>query len=160
MKFAVLFVTMISSMLRVFSLPATIIHKSFISPAPQGIEARDVEKSVNGTVLSVASASAQYWVCVTVSPSTLLYGWAQASTSSDALYAATAICGVTDCNEYLCQEEGCVGLDFGSGLFELASAYGYGQNDASTAANFAYSKCTANTVNCGSPSYFCSEFVY
>ena len=160
MNFAVLFITLISSMLGVFSSPAIINHRSFISPAPRAIEARDVEKSINGTVLSVASASDQYWVCVTVSPSTYYFGWAQAGTSSDALNAATVMCGVTDCDEYLCQEEGCVGLDFGSGYFALAYAYGYGQNDASTAATNAYLKCSAAALNCGSSSYFCSEFIY
>jgi hypothetical protein len=156
MKFAVLFITMILSMLGVFSSPATIDRKSFISP---GIEARDVEKSVNGTVLSVASADTEYWVCVTVSPSTFLYGWAQGSTSSAALTAAAQLCGVTDCTKYLCQEEGCVGISIGSGDVGLGYAYGFGQSDASSAAAQAYSQCSAATVNCGSPSYFCAQYI-
>jgi hypothetical protein len=157
----------ISSIASVFSVPAIRSTLDAISvPAPQGFQmsGATVEPSVDGapkdsSVLKGDAAAAEYWVCIAVSQSTLRYGWAQGASSSSALNSAKANCGQGDCNAHQCQEQGCVGIDYGNNYVAISRATGSGGNDGSEAANEALATCKANTSGCGTPGYFCSQYV-
>ncbi|KAF7370168.1 DUF4189 domain-containing protein [Mycena sanguinolenta] len=138
----------------VFGVPALQTSNVTTLPAPQGFTPFDVSESVDAAPAPsspahkdalVAAASAQYWVCITVSTSTLTYGWSQGGSESAALQNAKNKCGKGDCTSYSCVEEGCVGIDYGSTYVALSYAVGYGTNDGSKAASLALSKCQANS---------------
>ena len=168
MKSALLSVAIaISSVASVFGVPAIRSTLDAISIlAPQGFQVSGVtvEPSVDGAPKDRSApksdaAAAQYWVCIAVSQSTLRYGWAQGGSSSSALNSAKANCGQGDCNAYQCQEQGCVGIDYGNNYVAISRATGFGGNDGSEAANEALTTCKAHTNGCGTPGYFCSQYI-
>ena len=107
----------------------------------------------------LVDTATQYWVCVAVSHGTGKYGWSQGGSESSALSEAKSKCGENDCSTYGCQEQGCVGIDYGVGAVAVSRAYGYGRKDGSMAASKALSTCTSETHGCGKPGYFCAASI-
>lgn len=152
-----------SSIVGVLSTPAAGVTHVTTFPAPPGFKPVDVEHSVRanppGHAFEGASAANQYWVCVAVSKNTFSYGWSQGGSKSSALQNAKNKCGKGDCDIYSCVEEGCVGLDFGSGSASVVYAYGYGGNDGPQAANMALSTCRQRDTGCAKSGYFCAKYI-
>jgi len=111
----------------------------------------------HSAIVDAAAATTQYWVCIAVSRSTGKYGSSQGGSESSALKKAKSKCGKKDCTIYSCQEQGCVGIDYGVGVVAVSRAYGYGSKDGSKAASKALSTCKADTHGCGKPGYFCAH---
>jgi hypothetical protein len=108
----------------------------------------------------INGAATHYWVCIAVSSRTGRYGWSQGGSESSALGRAKSNCGGGDCkNFWMCQESGCVGIDYGHNYVSISRATGYGLKDGSKAASKALSTCKAHSFGCGKPGHFCSKYV-
>jgi hypothetical protein len=131
-------------------------------PAPKDFSPSDVTGSVGPeTDNTDASASdAQYWICLSISPSTFRYGWAQGDSESSARAKAEKNCGKGDCDKHwACGELGCIGLDFGLNAAWVSWASGYGRGDPSKAESLALNACEEHDTHCGKPGYFCSKYI-
>lgn len=156
MKFSVVFAALaISCVTNAFA--STL--KGSISPVPKS---HDIGPSVDPSPSSAkftSAAATQYWACIAVSHSTGKAGWAQGDSESSALGKAKSECGKNDCDTWACQELGCVALEYGKGQVVLATASGYGRDDANKAESKATSVCKAHTSDCGKPGYICSRYI-
>jgi hypothetical protein len=139
MKFTFLLTTiMLLSLATVFSTPTCQSTLSaFTSHASQKFT---IKPDADGTpethsALVDAAVAAQYWVCIAISHSTGKSGWSQGGSDSSALSNAKSKCGKTDCSIYSCQEQGCVGINYGVGVVVVSCASGYGSNDSNKATN-------------------------
>jgi hypothetical protein len=167
MKFALFFTALtLSGFTSVFGSPtrpttldALLVPGSETAASPISLTSVDGSLEPTSNFTNAAAASAQYWVCVAVSPSTYSYGYSQGGSESSALGKAQANCSMSDCNSWACQELGCVGLNFGSRYYAFGWATGYGYQDGNEAAGMANSSCNAYTSGCGTPGYYCSYYI-
>lgn len=162
------FINLLPSALAVGSVLSASLATSQTSSilAPKGFAPVDVQTPADATPSTVnkvaavqAATATQYWVCLTLSTSTLQYGWSQGGSEASALANAKKKCGKTDCTHYQCAKSGCVGLDYGNRAAWTSYAYGYGTNDGPKAASAALGACKKYDTGCGQPGYFCAKYV-